>query len=497
MKKYSYIVSGATILAGSLLLLNCSGISTGVVTGGGSDFSSVLAEDMVLTSPTAQRTGGSLFSTGPAYVALGDVIAMVGPDPEDSPKEKKDALEVLIADTPPSSCAISLNLQNAGRANCYGPSVAWTDHEVDGTSGTWPGGDLGIWTDTEASSGEACVAAQLNAQMKGAISFIDTAQFITAGMACVANKNGYSLPSSPSSSLDLTSVMAGVVTINSSTMTVSAAEILRDTNDSSGNAVYVTTLAGTVGTKTFEIRLKHIPTAADDSTNKGKISVKVTDSGGPGSTDGASLEYEKSSSTAGKLLLKKINFNGASGNPYVSSTNYSVDYTKLWNNNADYLLASINPANFTGTYAYAWQAGNGDSHTRTFNAILSESGGVVNGTAFFGYGPTMQVGPGSISGMICAWTGPDQNHTPVSKVQRQDLSLSSGKFTVSGTTHTTFDPVAGCEAAENVASGTTMVMNWNDGTSQTRSVSNTTENLSPIGDVAGALTLPTAPTNVD
>lgn len=495
MKKYSYIISGACLVSASLLLFNCSGISTGIVSGSGSDFASVLAEDMVLTSPTAQRTGSSLFSTGPKYTILGDVVAMVGPDPEDSPKEKKDALEALIADTPPASCAISLNMQNAGRANCYGPSVNWLDHEFNGASGTWPGGDLGIWTDTEASSGEACVAAQLNAQMKGAISFIDTAQFIAAGIACVANKNGLTLPSAPSSSLDLTSDMSGVVTINSSAMTVTAAEILRDANDSSGNPVYVTTLAGTVGTKTFTIRVKHVPTSTDDSTNKGKISVKVSNSGG--GTDGASLEYEKTSSTAGKLLLKKINFNSASADPFVSTSNYTVDYSKSWNNNADYLLAAINPSNFTGTYAYAWQAGNADDHTRTFNAILNESGGVVTGTAFFGYGPTMQTGPGSIAGMICAWTGPDQNHTPVSKVQRQDLALSSGKFIVSGTTHTTFDPVADCEADTNIASGTTMVMNWNDGVSQTRSVSNTTENLSPLSDVAGALTIPTAPANVD
>ncbi|MCC2679177.1 MAG: hypothetical protein K0R29_1753, partial [Pseudobdellovibrio sp.] len=455
-------------------------------------FSQILAEEMVLTSPTAQRVGGSLFSTGPTYAALGDVIAMIGPSPDDSPKEKKEAIETLLGDTP--SCVVSLFLQNAARANCYGPSVSYSQHEFDGSSGTWPGGDLGIWTDTDSATGEACVAAQLNAQMKGAISFIDTAQFIAAGVACVANKNGLSLPSSPSSSLDLTSSMSGIVMINGSPMTVTAAQILRDTNDTSGNAVYVTTLSGTVGTKTFDIRIKHISTSSDDSTNKGKISVKVVDTNSGGSTDGASLEYEKNSSSSGKLLLKKINFNGTTGDPFVSGSNYSVDYSKLWNNNADYLLASIDPSKFTGTYAYAWQAGRMDDHSRTFNAILNESGGIVTGTAFFGYGPTMQAGAGSIQGMICAWTGPDQNHTPVSKVQRQDMVLSSGKFVVSGTTYTTYDPVADCEADTN---GTTMTMAWLDGTTQDRSVSSTTENLKPLSDVSGVLTLPTEPTNVD
>lgn len=495
-KPIIYKTAAITItLITSAFLFNCSGYSSGGSSSTAlSAFASALAEDMVLTSPTAQRSGTSLFSTEPQYLINGDVIAMAGPDPEDSPKEKKDSLEALLATTAPASCAIVLNLQNAGRASCYGPSVNWINHEFNNVSGTWPGGDLGIWSDSEPT-GEACVAAQLNAQMKGVISMVDSAQFIGAGMACVANKNGDTLPSSPSTSLDLTSSMTGVITMNSSALTVSSAIIMRDANDSSGNPVFVTTLTGTAGTKTFDIRIKHVSTSTDDSTNKGKISVKIVDSSGPGSTDGASLEYEKSSSTVGKLLLKKINFNGTSGDPFVSPTNYSIDYNKSWNNNADYLLASIDPSKFTGTYAYAWQAGNGDSHTRTFNAILNESGGTVTGSAFFGYGPTMQVGPGSISGMICAWTGPDQNHTPVSKVQREDLVLTSGKFVVSGTTHTTFDPVADCEAS---TSGTTMVMSWNStGVSESRSVSSTTENLSLLSEVSAALTLPTEPADVD
>ncbi|MCC2678793.1 MAG: hypothetical protein K0R29_1369 [Pseudobdellovibrio sp.] len=501
MKKYSYIISGAFILFGSLLVLNCSAVNSGIISSDiSSDFSTLLAEDLVLTSPTAQRTPGYLFSTGPSYVLLGDVVAMIGPSPGDSPSEKKHALETLIADTPPPSCAISINLQNSGRANCYGPSVSWVNHELDASSGTWPGGDLGIWDASDALTGEACSAAQLNAQLRGAISIVDTAQFIAAGMACVANKNNQLLPAAPSSSLDLTSFMSGIVTINATTMTVTSAGILREANDTSGNSVYVTTLAGTAGTKTFEIRVKHIPTSSDDSTNKGKISVKMTDTSGGGSTDGASLEYEKNSATSAKLLLKKTNFNGTSGDPFVSSTNFSVDYSKPWNNNADYLLASLNPSDFTGTFAYAWQAGSGDSHSRTFNAIIAESSGLVASDTFFGFGPRMQSGPGTIDGMICAWTGPDQNHTPVPFVQHQQLlldssgPLSSGIFLPNGINNITFDPVADCEAA----SSTTMAVSWFDGSvSQTVSVSSTLTVLTPVSHVSATLTIPSAPANVD
>lgn len=105
----------------------------------------------------------------------------------------------------------------------------------------------------------------------------------------------------------------------------------------------------------------------------------------------------------------------------------------------------------------------------------------------------MQTGPGAISGMICAWTGPDVSgsKTVQSKVQRQNLTLSSGKFIVSGTSQTVFDPVVDCEASGS------MSMSWNSGAS-TRSVNSTTENLAGISEVATVIgSLPSAPSNVD
>jgi hypothetical protein len=488
-----------TLASGASLLVSCSKSSTADTAAGGSttlsEYATLLAEDMVLASPTAQRSSsraGELSVIEKAKVEAFElwrsgVGALSGPDADAPPEEKKDILEVLLADAAPASCSIAITLQNSTRANCYGPSVSWTNHEFDASNGSWPSGDLGIWEDTE-TGGEACIAAQLNKQMLGVMSLIDMGQFIGAGVACVANKNSIALPTAANTSADLTAAMSGQVTVSGSAMTVTSAVIARDA-DVGAYPVFVTTINGTAGTRTIQIRIKHIPTAVDDSTNRGKISVNVSNTA-PNSTDGVSLEYEKISSTSGKFLLKKINFNTAAQNPFISGSNYTVDYSKPWNNNADYLIGEMNPSNYTGKFSYAWQAGNGDSHTRVFNAILSASGASVAGTGFFGFGPTMQTGAGSIAGMICAWTGPDQTHTPVSKVQRQDITLSSGKFIVSGTPNTVFDPVADCEAAG------AMSMTW--GTSGTRAVSSTTENLSALGAVSTVFgSLPSAPTTVD
>ena len=494
MKKlYPISLSFAIAVTAAVMFTNCSPASSGSTAGGGggsslSEFATVLSEDMVLTSPTAQRTGTSIL--GSRYFMKGDVMVMAAPGADDSPKEKKDALEDLLADTAPASCAIALNVQNSGRANCYGPSVAWTNHEFDNLSGSWLGGDLGIWEDSEAS-GEACVAAQLTQQMKGVISYADSAQFIGAGIACVANKKGSALPATAGVQLDLTADMAGIVTINSAALTVALAQIERIADDASGNPVYVTTMNGTAGGVSYEIRIKHVSTATDDSTNMGKISVKVDN--GTNSTNGISLEYVKASATSGKFLLRKTNFAFTGIVPFVSGSDYSVNFNHAtpWNN-ADYFIAEIDPTKYTGKFAYAWQAGAGDSHTRVFNAILSEAAGVVTGSAFFGFGPTMQTGPGAIDGMICAWTGPEPGpaHTPVAKVQRQDMTLTGGKFVLTGTSATVFDPVQDCEAIG------TMAMSWS--TSSTRTVASTTENLRPLGEVASTVgALPSAPVNVD
>lgn len=487
---------GAVVLAsgtflGTLTLVNCSSKSSSSdsVAPTLSEFSYILGEDMVVSSPTAQRTTAtslSLDDKGLQFYMKNGVLIMAAPTAEASPTDKKEGLETLLSAAAATTCSVDITLANSAKADCYGPSVNYTNHDADNSSGQWPSGDLGIWEEA-GSSGQACIADQLNMQMKGAASLVDLGQYITAGLGCIAKKNSLSLPA-VGASLDLAEKAEGLIKVDATDMTVTTATLSREANDADGNSVYVTTLSGTAGAKTFSIRLKHVPTASDDSTNKGKVSVKLVEGS---TTKAASLEYEKTSATVGKMLLKKVDYNSAPVDPYFSSSDLTVDFSKSWNGNANYLLAEFDPSSYVGTFAYAWQAGNADSHTRVFNAKISASGSDVTGSAFFGFGPKMQEGPGSISGMICAWTGPDVSgsKTVQSKVQRQDMTLSSGKFVLSGTSKTVFDPVVSCEAS-------TLQMSW--GTSSTRNASATTENLAPLTELSTAIgTLPTAPDNVD
>ncbi len=486
--------------AASTAFLGCSSTSSDSVSSSVSAaLSSIMASDMVVASPVANRT---------TTQSLGAVEALATLESTATPEEKKTALTTLLAATA-SSCAITLNIVSSGNANCYGPSVNYTQHEFNASSGSWPGGDLGIWEESE-SSGEACAAAQLNQRIKGVASLSDLGTFVVGGMACVAKKNSLSLPGI-GETVDLASAMSGLVTINGSAVTVTTASLAREANDSSGNPVRVASLVGSSGTKVYNIRLKHVTTNATETTYKGKVSVSIAVSDGtkPGNcssssatgyTDAISVAYEKSADTSAKFELKTANFCGSDADPFVSTTNSTVDLTKRldgstpkgWGNNAHYMLADFDPATYLGVYRYAWQAGTGDSHTRTFNAKV-ENATAATGTAYFGFGPTIQSTPGSIDGMICAWTGPEaSNHTSVSKVQKQVMALdtASGKF-ISSSANITYDPVNDCEATG------VMAMNWNGGAS-TRNVSDTTENLAALSDVAATIgTAPTAPAEVD
>jgi hypothetical protein len=242
---------------------------------------------------------------------------------------------------------------NAGRANCYGPTINFTNHPGGTNPTSLPGGDLGIWSATETASGEACAAAQLNQQMRGVASQVDSGLFAMAGLICIADVSGQSLPA-VGSSLDLTSSLSGLVTINGTAITLTAATLAREADTTEGYPVYVSTIQGS----DYFFRLKHIATIADNTTFKGKLSISTPNN------DKTSISYVKASNTSVVYELKSVN---GSSSAWVSSTDFTAKVASGWQNNANYLLANYDPSTGDGNYLYAWQAGSGDSHARVFN----------------------------------------------------------------------------------------------------------------------------------
>jgi len=430
---------------------------------------------------------------------------------------KKAKLEAILAATALADCKVELMLANGSNANCYGPNMTFTSHP-DGSpaSGSLPGGDTGIWEESDATP-QACAAAQLNQRIQGSASYADAGLFSTAAMLCAARVSGVSEPAVGVTE-NVTTYMTGLLKINATDVTVSSATISREADTSGGFPVYVSQIVGTAGTTTYTIRMKHNPTGPATSRNDtfvGKVSVKIATADGTkpqncnsssatGHTIATSVAYERSSSTAEKYLVKDAQFCGDDADPFVSATDFTVDHSKVlsggtpkgWANNANYLAASIDPTTDAGNYAYAWQAGAGDSNVRALSTNIADSSGTLTGTAFFGFGDPISTSgfDGDITKMICNWAGSGSSHTGVSKAQKQTMTRASGAtvFTV-GTSNITYDPVNACEDASS------FTVNWTkvDTTSGTQVASATTENLVAVSTISATYTTPSAPTAVE
>jgi len=141
----------------------------------------------------------------------------------------------------------------------------------------------------------------------------------------------------------------------------------------------------------------------------------------------------------------------------LSATNaYSSSVPSGWSDNFNWFKAEFAQTDLAGQYAYAWQAGPNDSHSRILNVGLnpskvSDETGAINadGEAWYGYGATLTSSAttvGQINGFICNWAGPGSSNTLVEKAQRQFISKgTSGLYeTVTGGSNLTYAPTNSC-----------------------------------------------------
>ncbi|QQR80247.1 MAG: hypothetical protein IPJ69_13175 [Deltaproteobacteria bacterium] len=526
MKKELFGVMMAATMVSVLYLsgpFGCSSTSSGGDIGGGvtSDISENFPADLAVASPTAAQ------STGAGLVIAGHHKAVELSSDADL-QTKQEAIAELLAATNDAvtDCDFTLDLRvNTNNATCYGPELTYSNHpdlsgigdgdtnnddplgqfnDTDG-DGSLPTGDVGLWTENNGDTAEACASAQMNAKVEGIASQVDSAMLAMASMYCLANVNSISLPSDVGDSVDLTSVVSSGFSSNGIGITVTAAGLSRAADDVDGNAVYIATLEGTASqesnTYAVDFRLKHIPTSTDASSYKGKLSYTIgqegVDSQGcdphQGITYATSIEYEKASVTSMTYALNNGTY-CLGDDIYTSGSDYTVNPSATWSGNFNKVLFNYNPSTSVGNYSFAWQAGYNDDNARVMNMSIAESGASTTGTAFFGYGPKVyEDGAGSIEGMICNWAGPGAAHTPIEIVQRQELSLNneSGLFETTSS-DITYAPTNTCDSTGSGQGGT---FTYSDGTTTVNTaVDNTLVDLTAI---ATAYTEPTAPADVD
>jgi hypothetical protein len=78
-----------------------------------------------------------------------------------------------------------------------------------------------------------------------------------------------------------------------------------------------------------------------------------------------------------------------------------------------------------GNYVYAWTAGGNDDKSRILNVKIQEDLGKRTARGYYGYGDRINATNGSISGMICNWAGPNNNHDPKDFYEEQLLEYNS------------------------------------------------------------------------
>ncbi|MBS1985067.1 MAG: hypothetical protein JST16_12930 [Bdellovibrionales bacterium] len=412
-KKTKWIITGTVALGATMALVRCGGGSSSS-TLDTSSISSYLASGFAVSSPTASSSSSFAMA---AYKPMGS-SAEVDPD---APIETKAAAVTALAEG--STCSFTLpNLGSLGaRANCYGPNVTYSSHP-DGspTSGTLPGGDLGIWNYTEAGSGEACAVAQLNTISSAASAYIDASLLLQAASICTIKNAGKTAPAE-GESLDYTTELAAKI---AAPATITSAVVKRTDADT---AEFV--ISGTTdGTKAFSVTVQHNASSTTSYTGMIYGTFKTANK------DAFSVEYSRSGDDI-KARMLAGGWNTSATDADIFNSSHQVNAGGTFQGNMNHAVLNFNTSTKVGSMSYAWQAGNGDSHTRVFNVYVSGTSGSRKGCGYFGFGDkfvaTMASNKNEIKGMICNWAGPGNSHSMTSssgKAQKQCFTESSGKF---------------------------------------------------------------------
>ncbi|MFH1016575.1 MAG: hypothetical protein V1798_00155 [Pseudomonadota bacterium] len=516
------------VLFGAVLCLSaCSSSSTG----GSTAASSIFPSDLVLASPFAvQAAAGN--------AKLSSVFQVTDPATEDF-ATKKDALNTMLTATSTSTCAFTLSdlSTQATRVACYGPSLAYThDPETDASSSSG-GGDSGIWNEIDQTE-DACVAAQTNLLVRQVSATVDAAVNSFASMVCVINANGLTIPAAGETALDLGSTLQDVLTTNGVTgVTVTTATLEQKAADSEGHSVYFFTLTGTMTSngqaRDVTLYLKHIPLDADNATYKGKLSFAFANAdagvdyqgncndantvGGSNKTrslvDAGSVLYTKASATNLTYRLQTGTFCNSAHMPLDTSTNYDISPADTATpSNPDgyadgfkYYLFNMNPADGTGSFAFAWAAGTGSENARTLEVTLSNQSGDLKGCGYFGYGPAVNTSGGAatlgdITGFVCNWSMPGATHTLRELAQKQCVKFDSATNhyltdTALGSLAITYAPTDTCSTADPDFTYVSQ-SSGNSGLSNDHGTAGGTVANNMIDVTAIDFTLPTVPTDV-
>jgi hypothetical protein len=320
---------------------------------------------------------------------------------------------------------------------CYGPTMHYTEHPNGpaGNSGQLPQGDLGLWLESEPSSGEACAAAELNAHLE---SDATHARAALVALAALVRVIGAGLPSAGAS----VSAVAGMNALAIPGVSFTKATLALDATGKTWSYALTFTAPGP---HTVDVSLTHTP-GATATAYSGAYAIAID--GEPpfpncttaSTVDAMTTTYARTGAAAMALASRRGTYCATSlaGLPSTlvgadSLLDPAVKWPATptgWGGNFARFGASFDPSSETlkGDYAYVWQAGPQDGNTRDFNIRIN--GASADGEAFFGYGDDIATSDGTLKGLICNWAGPGNGRTLQPYAQRQFVAFeaATGKW---------------------------------------------------------------------
>ena len=374
---------------------------------------------LVVASPTELTAGSATAASTTARALAAPLGAGAGRAELTDMAARIEA--VLAGDTTVSLAGLvsfgNIFLQG-GNAGCYGPQLLYANHE-DGSgteSGLLPGGDLGLWLPTDASSSQPCVVAQLNERTSGVKHKTRQGLLLMAAMrATITGSGGLLAMPAAGFRTDLTAPFTTVLTALPALtgLTVHAATVALDPF----GKTYTYRLAVSKGTgasaRSGEIVLKHRP-GASATAYSGVLRVTGFDLG----TDAAfgcsdrmtSRRYQRARVTTVRYsrLADQIDFGARSGqycgapadladadhagqvasftaagelDPAVQlaagapASAVVAGTSTGWRGSFDRFGGSYDRSTGAGQFLYAWQAGTGDSHARALAATTTYDSG--------------------------------------------------------------------------------------------------------------------------
>jgi hypothetical protein len=379
----------------------------------------------------------------------------------------------------------------SANASCYGPQMPYASHQdalSGSTSGTLPGGDLGIWLEYE-NGVQPCVAAQLKHRTRGVRGQTMQGLLMTAVMRLtIARSSTLSMPAAGASTDAAAEVQAKLRTVPAlATVVVHAASVSLD----SAGTTYTYRLALANGesgasARLGEVVMTHIkgsgPTVFNGVmrvsgftlSNDSAMGCEDTKDSGTGmyqvahvstvkySRDGTALSYgSRNANYCGHPSATTVSdygaqvaglTSGAELDPSAKLTGNNRGTSTGWRGNFSRFASTVDKTAGSGNHLFAWQAGTMDNASRMLAVSSAYNSATDTRTlgGYFAFGADIASTDGTLQGMICNWAGPGNSHTPQASFQSQVASHtgSATRFTIaSGGSKIAYAPTNSCSSS--------------------------------------------------